>query len=309
MTTFPISRRDFFRYAGGAVAAAAWWLPAAGAESASLGLVLPRAHPAAAAVRAGAELGAGEARRLAELVGASFDLAVGEAADAREAVSVARQLVRGGAEMVFGGVDGRSCDALAAALPERYVEVRARQEVAPRAQAIRHLSVTPPYGEWAAALARGLARAGLRRFSLGDDDAAMRAAARRAGLVEVAPERAEVVFGGSPRPGGWLAAGVALPLAPGTAAPVAWHPSLRRYGASELNERFLAHSGRPMDGDAWGGWMAVKLVVEAALRRTPAEKARADGHKGVSLTFADGFLRQPLYVALHRAGEVEVIDS
>lgn len=65
-----------------------------------------------------------------------------------------------------------------------------------------------------------------------------------------------------------------------------------------------------MNGDAWSGWIAVKLVVEAALCRAPYEAARTDGHRGMPLSFAESFLRQPLYVTLHRAGEVEeVIDS
>lgn len=194
MTTPPISRRDFFRCAGGAAVAAAWGVPAAGAEPVRVGLVLPRSQPSAGAVRAGAELGAAEARRLADLIGASFELAVAEAPDAGAAVSAARDLVRGRVGTVVGGVDGRFCEALAAALPERYLAVRARQDVAPRAQAIRHLSVTPPYRRWATALTRGLARSGLRRYALDEDDAAFRAATRQAGLVEVEPQRAEVVF-------------------------------------------------------------------------------------------------------------------
>ena len=94
-------------------------------------------------------------------------------------------------------------------------------------------------------------------------------------------------------------------------APVAaWHPSLFRYGAEQLNDRYRARfPGAPgMPADAWCGWMAMKILAESALRSratTNAEliawmsspRARFDGHKGRALTF-DGArqLRQPLYV-------------
>lgn len=91
---------------------------------------------------------------------------------------------------------------------------------------------------------------------------------------------------------------------------VLWHPSLERYGAAQLNERFAARFGVGMDGPAWAGWMAVKAVWEASLRARTTEVAalRAwleregthfDGHKGWPLSFrpADHRLRQPLYLA------------
>lgn len=303
-----ISRRQLFRLAAGA-AAAAWGVRGAAAEpGVRVGLVLPRAHPAAAAVRAGAELAAQEARRLAELMRTSFELATAEAADAHGAVAAARELLAGGAAVVAGGVDGGCCDALAAALPGRVLEVRARRESAPRQAPEGHLSVTPAHADWAGALARGLAKAGLRRFAMAADDPAMRRAARAAGLVESAAGEAQVVFGGRAADGR-LAAGVTLAGGPGTAVPTAWHASLRRYGASELNERFEALHGRPMVGDAWSGWIAVKLAVEAALRRRPYEAVRVDGHKGVPLVFEEGRLRQPLYVVLRRGERVEVVDA
>jgi ABC-type branched-subunit amino acid transport system substrate-binding protein len=90
----------------------------------------------------------------------------------------------------------------------------------------------------------------------------------------------------------------------------AWHPSLDRYGAEQLNDRYRARfSGTPgMSGDAWSGWVAMKILAESALRsraETNADliawlsssRARFDGHKGRALTFdASGQLRQPLYV-------------
>jgi hypothetical protein len=83
-----------------------------------------------------------------------------------------------------------------------------------------------------------------------------------------------------------------------------WHPALVRYGASELNERFGKATGRPMTAAAWRAWIAVKALVDAALRpRDPDPCAalrlgRFDGHKGRPLTFdpVTGLLRQPLYV-------------
>jgi hypothetical protein len=84
-----------------------------------------------------------------------------------------------------------------------------------------------------------------------------------------------------------------------------WRPDLNRFGAGELNERYQRRTGRGMTADAWAGWIAVKAVVEAALRSDaaiPADLASAlrelefDGHKGVPLTFDDRQrLVQPTY--------------
>ncbi|HEX6627081.1 MAG TPA: ABC transporter substrate-binding protein [Gemmatimonadaceae bacterium] len=90
---------------------------------------------------------------------------------------------------------------------------------------------------------------------------------------------------------------------------VLWAPTLERYGASQINERYYARHRLPMDGGAWAGWVAVKIAAEAALRarsshpdailsylESPA--ASFDGHKGWPLSFrpVDHQLRQPLYV-------------
>ncbi|HEX2254885.1 MAG TPA: hypothetical protein VHQ65_16590, partial [Thermoanaerobaculia bacterium] len=103
--------------------------------------------------------------------------------------------------------------------------------------------------------------------------------------------------------------GIGLAPGPGRAVPLAWHPTLPRYGAGELNERFTTATGEAMDEPAWYGWVAVKLVVEAALRGRALADAAIDGHKGRPLAFVDGVLRQPLYVAIERDGEVEVVDG
>ncbi len=97
-----------------------------------------------------------------------------------------------------------------------------------------------------------------------------------------------------------------------TAAPAAqvkiadWHPSLERFGAEQLNQRYRERFGGPMEPLAWASWVAVKAAAEAALRGadTPAELSRRlatlafDGHKGTRLRFRpnDHTLQQPLYV-------------
>lgn len=85
---------------------------------------------------------------------------------------------------------------------------------------------------------------------------------------------------------------------------VRWHHSLNRFGASELNERFTSRYRRGMSDSAWAGWIAVKALVESALRnRDSAEpcaalgRLRFDGHKGRALRFdpRTRVLSQPLY--------------
>ncbi|HEX2207822.1 MAG TPA: ABC transporter substrate-binding protein [Longimicrobium sp.] len=90
---------------------------------------------------------------------------------------------------------------------------------------------------------------------------------------------------------------------------VLWHPSLERFGAAQLNDRFRARFGAEMDDAAWAGWMAVKVLWEASLRARTVEAAglrawlerdstQFDGHKGWPLSFRawDHQLRQPLYL-------------
>jgi hypothetical protein len=93
---------------------------------------------------------------------------------------------------------------------------------------------------------------------------------------------------------------------------VEWHPTLKRFGASELNERFQLQHKTAMSADAWLGWVAVKAITEAAMRRTEGAacdefaRVRFDGHKGTALRFDPGTreLRQPLYI-LERSPEGE----
>jgi ABC-type branched-subunit amino acid transport system substrate-binding protein len=101
---------------------------------------------------------------------------------------------------------------------------------------------------------------------------------------------------------------------------VLWHPSLERFGAAQLNDRFRARFGAPMDGAAWAGWMAVKVLWEASLRARTTEGAgiraylarestQFDGHKGWPLSFRawDRQLRQPLYLVAPAEGGTRVV--
>lgn len=92
---------------------------------------------------------------------------------------------------------------------------------------------------------------------------------------------------------------------------VLWGPTLERFGASQLNQRYLNKYGLGMDGSAWAGWASVKIAADAAFRAQSAlpQKLLAyltsptsefDGHKGWPLTFRPGDhqLRQPLYMVV-----------
>jgi ABC-type branched-subunit amino acid transport system substrate-binding protein len=98
--------------------------------------------------------------------------------------------------------------------------------------------------------------------------------------------------------------------AAGEAEIAGWHPSLKRFGAEQLNQRYRERFGTSMEPLAWTSWMAVKAAAEAALRgaglleQAPADLSRRlatlgfDGHKGMRLRFrpSDHALQQPLYV-------------
>ncbi|MBV9773595.1 MAG: ABC transporter substrate-binding protein [Gemmatimonadetes bacterium] len=101
----------------------------------------------------------------------------------------------------------------------------------------------------------------------------------------------------------------------GATRAVLWHPALERFGAAQLNDRFRARFHTAMDGPAWAGWMAVKLLWEASLRARTTDPAgvrawleregtQLDGHKGWPLSFRawDHQLRQPLYRVAPAAG-------
>lgn len=114
-----------------------------------------------------------------------------------------------------------------------------------------------------------------------------------------------------------LSAGELKSVAPGRVE--YWHPSLVRYGAGQLNERFERTHSTGMTSAAWLGWMAVKTAWEAAQRTNgtasdmaeflSSERAHFDGHKGEALRFdvRTHWLVQPLYVT--GGGDVVQIAS
>ena len=99
--------------------------------------------------------------------------------------------------------------------------------------------------------------------------------------------------------------------APATALRVElWHADLERFGARQLNDRYVQRYGAPMTSAAWEGWMAVKIAWESGLRARDGDVAAAlahgafDGHKGAALRFGadDRILRQPLIIVASDAG-------
>jgi hypothetical protein len=87
---------------------------------------------------------------------------------------------------------------------------------------------------------------------------------------------------------------------------VLWDARLERYGAAQLNDRYRAFAGRPMDESAWAGWFAVKAAWESFLRGADVSTMQFDGHKGAPLSFRtwDHQLRQPLYALGERIIDV-----
>lgn len=106
-------------------------------------------------------------------------------------------------------------------------------------------------------------------------------------------------------------------------ARVVWHGGLGRYGAAQLNRRFVERFGASAGEEAWASWMAMKIAWEAAQQRqsaAPAElrehllssAAEFDGHKGQPLTFdaTSRQLRQPLFDApSHRQDAAAAADA
>jgi ABC transporter substrate binding protein (PQQ-dependent alcohol dehydrogenase system) len=95
----------------------------------------------------------------------------------------------------------------------------------------------------------------------------------------------------------------------------AWHAASERYGAPQVNSRFLRQAGRPMSELDWSAWVATRAIAEAVARRSASTgleivKALADGtlpiemSKGVAGSFRpwDHQLRQP--IMLHTANAV-----
>jgi len=93
----------------------------------------------------------------------------------------------------------------------------------------------------------------------------------------------------------------------GSGACTIWHGRLERFGATQLNQRFVQSFGRPAEADAWASWFALKVAGESALNRglrgsavrefLQSDSAEFDGHKGQPLRFdpQSHELLQPLY--------------
>ena len=94
----------------------------------------------------------------------------------------------------------------------------------------------------------------------------------------------------------------------------AWHWAWERHGAPQLNQRFEKRTKRRMTGTDWAAWMAVKAVVEAAVRTNSAnfktlraylrsDQMTLDAYKGTPSSFRpwDNQLRQPILLRTHNA--------
>ncbi|QCB44862.1 ABC transporter substrate-binding protein [Hydrogenophaga sp. PAMC20947] len=91
---------------------------------------------------------------------------------------------------------------------------------------------------------------------------------------------------------------------------MAWHPQWERYGGPQLSRRFFKLAQRPMRGQDWAAWMAVRSVTAVLVdnpKATVGQQLKAlrggtvfvDGFKGTRLSFRpwDGQLRQPLFLS------------
>jgi hypothetical protein len=85
----------------------------------------------------------------------------------------------------------------------------------------------------------------------------------------------------------------------------AWHGDFMKYAGRDLNKRFRAASGLPMNETSWAGWAAVKMTSDTVARLNDTSPAavleflrhelRFDGQKGAEMSFrGSGQLRQPL---------------
>ncbi len=94
----------------------------------------------------------------------------------------------------------------------------------------------------------------------------------------------------------------------------AWHWAWERHGAPQLNQRFDRLAKRPMTDADWAAWIAVRAIIEAAVRTGTTDFAALvgylksadlalDGYKGTPANFRpwSGQLRQPVLLATHNA--------
>ncbi len=93
-----------------------------------------------------------------------------------------------------------------------------------------------------------------------------------------------------------------------------WHWTWERYGAPQLNQRFIKRAKRRMTETDWAGWMAVKAIVEAVVgtkstmiselrNQLRSEDFTLDLYKGVPGSFRpwDNQLRQAVLLHSHNA--------
>ena len=91
---------------------------------------------------------------------------------------------------------------------------------------------------------------------------------------------------------------------------MAWHPQWERYGGPQLSRRFFKRAQRPMRGQDWAAWIAVRSVAAVLVEMPKANIAQqlkalrggavfVDGFKGTRLSFRawDGQLRQPMFLS------------
>lgn len=89
--------------------------------------------------------------------------------------------------------------------------------------------------------------------------------------------------------------------------PLAWHPVLEQWGAAQLQNRFVAQTGRAMLADDYSAWLAVRAVAQVSLQHgiqrgdqihqaLLADDFELAGFKGRKLSFRawNGQLRQPV---------------
>jgi ABC transporter substrate binding protein (PQQ-dependent alcohol dehydrogenase system) len=90
---------------------------------------------------------------------------------------------------------------------------------------------------------------------------------------------------------------------------LAWHGQFERFGAPQVNRRFVKLAKRPMTDPDWAAWVAGRAASAAVSSVAPNAGAEAwrgallrlglDGSKGVNLQFRpwDRQLRQPLLLS------------
>jgi ABC-type branched-subunit amino acid transport system substrate-binding protein len=107
----------------------------------------------------------------------------------------------------------------------------------------------------------------------------------------------------------YYAARQAAPVAGSGHRAALWESTLDAYGARELNARFDARWGRPMDPPAWAAYQAVKIAFEASIASGGSntsdlaayiggDRGLFDVSKGIGVTFRpwDHQMRQSLYL-------------